>query len=179
MIPKITTEQSIWKQAEAHLDKHVYDLRLPAARKAWGRDKTWFTEHETETVRIRRIRQGECQVVDDRIAADDAFEGWAIILHHIRLQNYISSQGVGLYLMAVSPGPGREAGLRAEAIRLVLSFATPRQAEDHDDDDDDNELTHHPYEDEEATLCRALADDDAEEVPSWDRAAAAWEEGDI
>lgn len=139
MAAKITTEQAVWRRAERNLDRELYDLHRPAARAAWSRDQKWFCEHPTEIVRIRRIRQGECQVVDDAIAADACFDGWAIILHHVRLENRKSSHGVGMYLVAAEGAfGGRKEALRAEARRLILSLATCNQAEDDDDDECDD-----------------------------------------
>ena len=92
-----TSPKAVWQAAESHLNSKFYDLNVPAVREAWERDRDWFRENRTSTVRIRRVKPAETWLARAMAAVDPEASLWVALIHHQRLRDRRRAAGVGIY----------------------------------------------------------------------------------
>ncbi len=139
-----TTEQAIFAHAARRLEFNAYDVRTPAAKAAWDRDRQYFSENPTVGVRIRKVHRGECGVADAFLNEGPKITVWVVILHHIRLGDLRFSHGIGVWLFKLDEANPevRAAILRTEARRLVRRARLPLNLDDlfvDEDEEDEND----------------------------------------
>lgn len=139
-----TTEQAIFAHAARRLEFNAYDVRTPAAKAAWDRDRQYFSENPTVGVRIRKVHRGECGVADAFLNEGPKITVWVIILHHIRLGDLRFSNGIGVWLFKSEEAnpEARAAMLRTEARRLMRKACLPVNFDDLPVDEDENDEDH-------------------------------------
>ena len=113
-----TSPEAVWQAAKSHLNSKFYDLTAPAAREAWERDRVWFRENRTSTVRIRRVKPAETWLARAMGAVDPEASLWVALIHHQRLKDRRRAVGVGIYFLKGFSGAEMHEELRAQARRL-------------------------------------------------------------
>jgi hypothetical protein len=126
-------EQDIWERAEYYLNPAVFNHNDQRPAKTMRRvDRRWFMDRPKAICRIRLMRRGESDLVDDALNADDDVVCYVIVLHHARLNDRRSAAGVGFYPLLLDRRDEVADLARAEAKAMIAWYSTTSENYPHE-----------------------------------------------